>query len=76
MAKSRWNWDTNPSINLSASEGRYRVIQQGMPISRDMTSPQEALGVASHFRLTVADRAWDGDRGEWVPLSTVVRRSR
>ena len=76
MAKSRWNWDTDPSVYLSASEGRYRVIQQGMPISRDMATPEEALSAASRFRLTVADRAWDGDRGEWVPLSTVVRRSR
>ena len=61
---------------LSTSGGRYRVIHQAIPISPDRETASEALLAARHFGLKIADRAWDGDAGHFVPLETVVRRSR
>lgn len=56
----------DPTTYLSVSEGRYRVIHRGTPISADKKTPEEALAVADQFRLKVSDRIWDGDAGEWV----------
>ena len=55
----------DPPVYLSVSEGRYRVISHGLPISADKTSARDALAVATHFGLKVSDRVWYGDKGEW-----------
>lgn len=61
---------SEPKVYLSRSAGKYRVIQQGMPISGDKSSAAEALAVADHFKLKVSDKMWDGDVGDWRPLSS------
>lgn len=58
----------DPKVYLSASEGKYRVIQGGVPISADKRTAAEALAVADHFRLKVSDKMWDGDAGRWRSL--------
>ncbi len=55
----------DPAVYLSVSEGRYRIIQGGMPIHSDTASAAEALAIATRYKLKVADRYWDGDAGEW-----------
>jgi hypothetical protein len=60
-----------PPAYLSISEGRYRVISQGMPICADKPTPAEALTAAKHQRVIVAPVAWNGDRAEWVHLDTI-----
>ena len=60
-----------PPAYLSISEGRYRVISQGMPICADKATPAEALTAAQNLRVIVAPVAWNGDRGEWVSLDTI-----
>jgi len=60
-----------PPAYLSISEGRYRVISQGVPICADKPTPAEALTAAQHLRVSVAPVAWNGDRAEWVHLDTI-----
>jgi hypothetical protein len=56
----------DPKVYLSFSGGRYRVIDQGMAVSRDAPTAQEALANVARFNLKVSDRMWDGDAGRWV----------
>jgi hypothetical protein len=58
----------DPQVYLSFSEGKYRVIRQGMPISADKDTSEEALQVAKQFGLKVSGNMWNGDIGQWVPL--------
>jgi hypothetical protein len=58
----------DPQVYLSFSDGKYRVIRQGSPISADKTTSEEALQVARQFGLKVAGDMWNGDIGQWVPL--------
>ena len=60
-----------PPAYLSISEGRYRVISQGMPICADKATPAEALTAAQNLRVIVAPVAWNGDRAQWVHLDTI-----
>lgn len=62
---------SDPKVYLSSSEGKFRVIQGGVPISADKRTAAEALAVAEHFRLKVSDKMWDGDAGTWRSRSTV-----
>ena len=55
---------------LSFSGGAYRVIVQGMPICTDGPAP-DALRAARSLRVPLQPVAWNGDRGEWVHLSTI-----
>jgi hypothetical protein len=64
-----------PPAYLSISEGRYRVISQGLPICADKPTPAEALTAAKHQRVIVAPVAWNGDRAEWVHLDTIEELS-
>ena len=63
--------EATPPAYLSISEGRYRVISQGMPICADKDTPAEALTAAKHQRVILAPVAWNGDRAEWVSLDTI-----
>jgi hypothetical protein len=60
-----------PPAYLSTSEGRWRVISQGLPVCADKKTPAEALTAAKHQRVIVAPVAWNGDRAEWVHLDTI-----
>lgn len=55
---------------LSFSGGAYRVIVQGLPICKD-GPPADAMRAARALRVTLQPEAWNGDRGEWVTLSTI-----
>lgn len=55
---------------LSFSGGAYRVIVQGMPICKDGPASY-ALRAADSMRVKLQPEAWNGDRGEWVHLSTI-----
>jgi hypothetical protein len=66
----------DPTTYLSASEGTFRVIHQALPIGPNVPTADAALEVARRFRLQVDERAWDGDKGEWVPLSTITKRTK
>lgn len=55
---------------LSFSGGAYRVIVQGLPICKDGPMA-DALRAAESLRVKLQDAAWNGDRGEWVTLSTI-----
>jgi hypothetical protein len=63
--------EATPPAYLSISEGRYRIISQGLPVCADKKTPAEALTAAKHQRVIVAPVAWNGDRGEWVSLDTI-----
>lgn len=61
---------TGPKVYLSASEGKYRVIVQGMPVSADKPTKAEALAAAASLKVTgLSDQMWDGDKGEWCTLT-------
>ncbi len=60
-----------PKVYLSASEGRYRVIVQGVPVSSDRPTMVEALAAAASLGVKgLSDFMWDGDAGTWRPLLT------
>jgi predicted amidohydrolase len=63
--------EATPPAYLSISEGRYRVISQGMPVCADKATPAEALTAAQNLRVIVAPVAWNGDRAQWVHLDTI-----
>ncbi len=56
----------NPKVYLSMDKSGFRVIQQGIPISNDKSTPEEALRAADAFHLEVSPWIWDGDAGHWV----------
>lgn len=54
-----------PKAYLSTSEGRWRVISQGVPACRD-TDEARARECAARFKLDVSHgRVWNGDAGRW-----------
>lgn len=61
--------EPDPSVYLSASEGRFRVISQGVPVAPDRMTEREALEDARRYGLKLAARFWDGDVGEWRPMA-------
>lgn len=56
---------------LSLSEGKFRVLVDGMPIAIDGTKAY-ALRAAQSMKVTIQPEAWNGDRGEWVWLDTIL----
>lgn len=60
----------DPKVYLSSSEGRFRVMLQGMPVSTDRDTKEEAIEVAERLGVKgLSDRMWDGDKGVWAPLA-------
>jgi hypothetical protein len=57
--------------SLSFSEGKYRVIVDGMPMCNDKDTLLEALRAADSMKVVLHSLAWNGDKCEWVPLVTV-----
>lgn len=68
--------DREPRTYLSASEGRFRVIDGGVPISPDKRTAAEALAVARQYNIRVATKMWDGDQGAWTDLPSEYARDR
>ena len=60
---------TIPETYLSLSDSGYRVIHQGMPISKDFTNKTMAMLPANG--LDVSEWAWLGDQGVWIPRSYI-----
>ena len=56
---------------LSFSEGRYRIIVQGMPICADKPAMRDAIRAAESMRVKLQPEDWNGDRAEWVHLHTI-----
>ena len=56
---------------LSFSEGKYRVIIDGLPICNDKDTLLAAIRAADSMKVVLHSLAWSGDKGEWVPLVTV-----
>ena len=56
---------------LSTSEGRWRVLVDGVPICADKNAPAAALAAARQMRVKLLPTAWNGDRGEWVELPII-----
>lgn len=55
----------DPRVYLSTSEGRWRVISQGVPLCAD-TDEVTARALAARFKWDISHgRVWNGDKGEW-----------
>ena len=55
----------DPKSYLSTSGGKWRCINQGMPVCRD-GSEAEARAAAARFKLDLSHgRVWDGDALAW-----------
>jgi hypothetical protein len=66
------NWEIKaPDCYMSFSNGAYRVIHKGMPISDGKKTMVEAAAVAMQFKLTMSSISWNGDMGLWVAASTL-----
>ena len=60
---------TMPETYLSLSDGSYRVIHQGMPISKDF--PDKTMAMLPAKGLDVSEWAWIGNQGVWIPRSYI-----
>lgn len=67
---------SDPTTYLSTSDGKFRVINQGQPVTVDKPSAKEALSAAAKCsaRCFVADgmTVWDGDTSSWRDLQDVL----
>lgn len=62
-----------PPAYLSRSEGKYRVIAQGLPLCADKATAAEAeAAAATAYNVKLAPVFWDGDTGEWKPIEGVT----
>ena len=59
--------EATPPAYLSRSEGRYRVILQGLPLCADKATEAEATAAAHAQRVKLAPVYWDGDSATWKP---------
>jgi hypothetical protein len=61
--------ELTPRTYLSTSDGRWRVIDQGMPLCRDVPDRADAVRAAKQSRIKDAELlpVWNGDKGEWIP---------
>jgi hypothetical protein len=57
-----------PKCYLSTSRGDWRVILQEMPLCAD-TTKQKAIECAKTFRVELAPVYWDGEAGDFKPLT-------
>ena len=67
MRKLKTSQDSTPKCYLSTSEGQWRVINQGMPVCKDMPSREQALAAAKQVAVTPT-ALWDGDEGAFKSL--------
>lgn len=67
MRKLSTSQDSTPKCYLSTSEGHWRVINQGMPVCKDMPSREQALAAAKQVAVTPT-ALWDGDEGAFKSL--------
>lgn len=58
---------------LSATDGKFRVIQDGIPLSKDMDTAEDAIAALSAYidKTPVIDSAWNGN--DWVPLTDYIK---
>jgi hypothetical protein len=57
-----------PKCYLSTSRDVWRVILQEMPLCAD-TTKERAIDCAKTFRVELAPVYWDGEAGEFKPLT-------
>jgi len=57
--------------HLSFSERGWVLIYQGSPLCDYKTTYAETMQVVDHYRITLPDVTWNGDRGEWVCTNTI-----
>jgi hypothetical protein len=57
-----------PKCYLSTSRDVWRVILQEMPLCAD-TTKERAIDCAKTFRVELAPIYWDGEAGEFKPLT-------
>ncbi len=55
-----------PPAYLSCSDGKWRLVNQGLPLCAD-TTREQAEACAKSFRLALPAVYWDGDTGAFVP---------
>ena len=60
--------EATPPAYLSRSEGKYRVIAQGLPLCADKATAAEATAAAHAQRVKLAPVYWDGDSAAWKPI--------
>jgi hypothetical protein len=61
---------------LSMSGGKFRVIQDGLPISVDKDTAADALAVAHLRGLAIGSDMWNGDLGRFVPMPAWIQVDR
>ena len=57
-----------PKCYLSTSRDVWRVILQEMPLCAD-TTKERAIECAKTFRVDLAPVYWDGEAGDFKPLT-------
>jgi len=67
----RLKLDKDPEVFLSGHGDQWTVINQGMPICDYKKTPEEALAVASQFKLQPHTFYWDTTEFVFMPRSGV-----
>ena len=57
--------------HLSFSVRGWSLMYQGSPLCDYKTNYGDAMKVVSHYKITLPDVTWNGDRGEWVFTNTI-----
>jgi hypothetical protein len=56
----------------SRSNGKWRLIHQGMPLCPDRDTLDECKPVAAQYNVTPSASLWDGDVGAFIPMSEAL----
>jgi len=58
--------------HLSYSNDRkWILMHHGSPLCDYKKTYEEVMLVVKHYKITLPDCTWNGDRGEWVITSTI-----
>lgn len=61
-----------PTTHLSYSlSNGWILIHQGSPLCDYKPTYADVMKAAAHYRITLPDVTWNGDRSEWVITDTI-----
>ena len=67
VARFKAHYDTMPKSHISLTLNGYSVILNGMPVSADGRTLEQAISLAIRFKIQT-DFIWDGRIGQWGVL--------
>jgi 5-formyltetrahydrofolate cyclo-ligase len=63
---------TNPPAYLMTTAGQWRVIVQGIPLTADKPTQDNARAAAERLGAVIAPHYWDADRQQWHTIEELT----